>query len=141
MTHFRLYCAVYIFVDELSSHRLFSPVGRFISDFHALATSRDEYKRVAGETELPVMISVCTVSVVRGMFESQPRYLLFIQVSQRHIGHFYVDHGGVRPTLYLHSPHLHQILTPRDLTIWNSIFISPPVIYKDRSYAAEQDVS
>lgn len=129
-------------LTSCASHRRLSPDSR-ISDFQELATSRDEYKRFVGETELPVTITVCAVSVVGACGSNLGcLFLGYTSLSQRHLGHYlYVDHGGVRPTLYLPVSHLHQILAPRDVTIWNSICTSPPLIYKDRIYAAKQDVS
>jgi len=47
-------------LTSCTSHGPLSPILPSISDFHELATSRDEYKRIVGETELPVMIIVCS---------------------------------------------------------------------------------
>jgi len=76
MTHFRFYCTVYIFVRIC------------MSDFHELATSRDEYKRIVGETELPVMIIVCAVSVVGACGSNLSCFFRgYTSLSQRHLGH------------------------------------------------------
>ena len=105
-----------------TSHLPLSPVIRFISDFHELVTSTDEHKRLVGETELPVSYNNCVVGGACGSNLSCVFFLGYTSLSERHLGHYlYVDHGGVRPTLYVLVSHRYQILTPRDLTIWNSI--------------------